>query len=93
MRIRCSGKLLEFGTKSDVLIRVICKFGRWGSSEDYDLANFISAGNVTAFFCPLSNDWVNVGHGFCEDCRIKHLTQPDDSHACVFHRQLKCENT
>lgn len=72
-------------------VRVICKDGSWGSVEDCDLNDFIRTGKATAFYCPLSNEWVNVGHGFCEDCQIKHLTPPEDSHECIFHWQQKCK--
>jgi len=74
-------------------VRVICNDGSWGSAEDCELNALVRASKVTAFYCPISNEWIDVVREFCEDCQIWHLAPPEDSHACVFHRQLKCENT
>ncbi len=71
----------------DMLVRVICKDGRWGSFEDCDLVNYINTGNVAAFFCPHSNEWIDVGDGFCLDCSIKHLMPTGNFHTCFFSRQ------
>jgi len=74
-------------------VRVIGTDGSWGSVEGCYVNDFIRTGKVTAFYCSLSNEWVNVGHGFCEDCQIWHLAPPEDFHECVFHLQEKSENS
>ncbi len=73
-------------------VRVIFEDGSWGFVVDYKLNNFIETGKVSAFFCPLVYEWVNVGHEFCENCQIKHRAPAGDYHTCFFNREHKCED-
>jgi hypothetical protein len=72
-----------------MLIRVISKDGSWGEIEDNYLYDFIGSGEIVAFFCKASNEWVDTGCGFCDNCNIKHLASTDESHACFLHRPQK----
>ena len=73
-------------------VRVICKDGSGGSVADYDLNDFIRTSKASAFLCPVSNEWVEIGHGFCDNCSLRHLTSADDSRECVIHRLEKVVN-
>jgi len=73
-------------------VRVICKCGSIGSVEHFDLNDFIRVGRVTAFFCPLSMEWVDAGHGFCVECRIKHRSPAGNYHTCLFNREHNYED-
>ncbi len=72
-----------------MLVRVICKDGSCGSIEGCNMNDFIRTGKIAAFFCPHSSAWVDVGHGLCADCRMKH---PGDCHTCFVHLEQRCED-